>query len=122
MPILCALGRHSGYWTYADPEDRHSCRQFRLCQRPGCNSTEERVWHDYQFPPDGRVRYSSDEQCWAQGTCTRCGQHGGYIQEVHAWGPFTPRWDEDGTMVVWRVCGHCGRYEEKYPAGAEYVS
>lgn len=122
MPILCALGRHTGYWSYSDPADPHSCRQFRLCQRANCNATEERVWHDVQFPPDGRVRYLSDGDCWAQGICRRCGVPAGILQTVHQWGPFTPKWDEDGAMIVWRVCGHCGCYEEKYPASAEYVS
>jgi hypothetical protein len=121
MSILCLFGRHDGYWSYADPDDHHSCRQFRLCQRTGCKATEERVWHDIQFPPDGRVRYLADEDCWAQGACTRCGTYGGQVQVVHRWGPFTPRWDDDGRMVVWHVCGHCGRYEEKIPAGTEYA-
>lgn len=115
MLILCALGRHSGYWTYADPEDRHSCRQFRLCQRPGCNSTEERVWHDYQIPADGRVRYLTDDECYAQGACTRCGVYGGNMRTIHDWSDFQRDWDGDGQLTMVRSCKHCGGWQSKVP-------
>ena len=113
MSILCALGRHDGYWTYADPQDRHSCRQFRLCQRAGCNATEERVGHDFQVPPDGRVRYLNDDNCYAQGACTRCGVYGGFFpREMHAWADYQFDWNSDGQRIKIRSCNHCPAVQE----------
>lgn len=119
MSILCALGRHTGYWTYPNPD---SCHQVRLCQRRDCTSTEERLHHELLVPANpAEIRYWTDDACWARGVCTRCRQLGGPITEIHDWGNFTPKWDEDNRMIVWHVCNHCGRYEEKIPAGTEYA-
>ena len=115
MSILCALGRHTGYWTFADPEDRRSCRQFRLCQRVDCHATEERVWHDFQIPPDGRVRYLTDDDCYAQGACTRCGVYGGNMRTIHDWAPYQREWDNDGDLFMIRTCNHCGGSQTKLP-------
>ena len=117
MPLMCLFG-HTGYWSY---QNNGSCRQVRLCQRTGCTATEERLHHDLLVPASPtEIRYWTDDACWARGVCTRCRHLGGPLAERHDWGPFTPRWDDDG-MVVWRVCNHCGRYEEKIPSSAEYA-
>ena len=113
MSLLCLVGRHAGYWSYADPADRHSCRQFRLCQRKDCHATEDRVWHDFQIPADGRVRYVTEDECWAQGACTRCGMFGGITREIHRWGDFQTDWNGDGEMIKIRHCLHCPGYQER---------
>jgi hypothetical protein len=122
VPFLCALGRHSGYWSYADPADPHSCRQFRLCQRRTCNATEERVWHDHQIPPDGRVYYVSDEDCQAMGVCTRCGNIGGYKGIVHRWGDFQHQWNDDGELEAIQYCRHCPAYRVRPSVPVEFMN
>lgn len=71
------------------------------------------MWHDFQIPPDGRVRYINDDDCYAQGACTRCGTYGGQFREIHDWAPYQTDWNGDGQMIKVRSCNHCPGYQER---------
>lgn len=121
MSILCALGRHTGYWSSADPANPNSCRQFRLCQRTGCEATETRTAHNFRIPPDGRVMYINDDDCRAHGVCSRCGEIGGYFGPVHRWSDNQQNWNDDSELVVTQYCLHCPAYRVRHSVPVEFM-
>ena len=119
MSLLCLIGRHAGYWSYTNDG---SCNQVRFCTRTDCDSTEQRAGHDYQIPPDGRVLYVGDDNCYAKGICTRCGQAGGFVGVVHKRGDWQHDWTDDSEFMAIRFCGHGAVYERKVSGPVDWVS
>lgn len=115
--FLCSLGYHTGPWVITVAG---ACDQHRICTR--CNTTERRMVHDFQVPPDGRVTYVSDEDCQARGECTRCGRLGDYgLAIVHRWGDYQHRWNDDSELEAIQFCRHCPAYRVRPSVPVEFM-
>lgn len=108
--MLCRLGYHTGPWV---PTTGDTCDTIRRCRR--CGDAEYDKRHNFQVRADGLVRYVTDDECWAQNPCLRCGEFGGPTLEMHKWSPYQRVLNSDGNVIMERTCDHCGGYQQKAP-------
>jgi hypothetical protein len=100
----CALGFHTGEWSYL--HDR-SCQQTRICSH--CQVASQQLVHDWQS-----WEYESSDDCRMARRCGRCAETETKVD--HVWS--SPLYESDESCALVRPCSRC---KETSPAGNAHV-